>query len=329
MTAYTYSPNKPRTAANYPLIGNPHHHFYTSRDKPILMAVMHITAGLTDLVGDDSSAEGTIRYSSTTAIQASYHGIVDFDTIQDCLPDSYTAWAQGVSGHSFNSPALSLEQGLGTTNWNSIPIDRRNGIVQNAAIWWAPRVKADNIPRRLMTSRAQIDSLIAQNKPVGFTEHYVLNPESRSDAGLYKGASTYPWTQFWAFLDIELRKLGTIKPPPVVTKPPTAPAKYTTATVVSFQRLLETGADGKWGANTDNIASQMRAAAMGRAFDVRRVQAVINTRIDGAWGPNSKAALAVWVKKVQALLKVTADGDWGAKTDAAYRAFRLQFLNKF
>ena len=86
MTAYTYNPNKPKTAANYPLIGNPHHHFYTTRDLPILMGVMHITAGLTDLVGEDSSAESTIRYSSTTAIQASYHGIVDYDTIHQRTP---------------------------------------------------------------------------------------------------------------------------------------------------------------------------------------------------------------------------------------------------
>lgn len=113
------------------------------------------------------------------------------------------------------------------------------------------------------------------------------------------------------------------KPVQIVTGKPN-PKK-----VRDFQRLLETGQDGDWGKNTDSIAAVMRVAALRGRFDVKRVQAVINTKVDGAWGPNSRAALAAWVKKVQALLGVKADGAWGPITDTAYLKFRKENFMKF
>lgn len=204
MTAYTYNPGKAATAANYPLIGNPHKHFYPTRNLPVLMAVQHITAGLSDFAGADGSAESTLRYSSSTATQASYHGIVDSDSIIDCLPDTYTAWAQGVRGHNFNSPALSLEIGLLSPDWRKPPAAWVDKTIRNAARWWAPRVKKYGIPLRLMTDRNEIDRLIAARKMVGFVEHHTLDPVNRTDAGFVGGRTTFPWALLFKYIREEL-----------------------------------------------------------------------------------------------------------------------------
>lgn len=114
---------------------------------------------------------------------------------------------------------------------------------------------------------------------------------------------------------------------PSAARPPASPipsvgVSKDKAKVIEFQRILEVKKDGKWGVKTDDIAEQMRAAARGRSFNVRRVQAVINTKIDGQWGPNSRGRLGDWVKKLQHILGVTEDRDWGPKTESAYQAFR-------
>lgn len=203
--AYRYDPVKATTAANYPLIGNPHRHFYPTRNLPILMAVQHITAGSSDFDGVDTSAEGTVRYSATTATVASYHGIVDSDSIIDCLPDTYTAFAQGVRGHSFNSPALSLEIGLRSPDWRAAPKVWVDKTIRNAARWWAPRVKRYGIPLRVLTNRDEVDRLIAAGKPVGFVEHGTLDPGNRSDAGfISRGVTTFPWALLFTYIREEL-----------------------------------------------------------------------------------------------------------------------------
>ena len=201
MTSYTYNPSKPKTAANYPLIGNPYHHYYPTRNKRILMAVQHITAGSSDFDGLDGSAEATLRFSSSTATKASYHGIVDSDTIQDCLPDDYTAWAQGVSGHNFNSPGLSQELGLKSPDWTKAPQTWIDKVIRNSAKWWAPRVKKYGIPLVVQTDRAKIDRLIAADQMVGFVEHHVLDPINRSDAGYVTATkTTFPWSLLFQYI---------------------------------------------------------------------------------------------------------------------------------
>lgn len=202
---YRYQPTKAVTFTNYPLTGNPHRHYYTTRNRSVLMAVQHITAGLSDFVDDDSSAESTVRYSASTATVASYHGIVDSDSVIDCLPDSYTAFAQGVSGHNFNSTALSLEIGLRDPDWLKPPKAWVDATIRNAARWWAPRVERYGIPLRVMTDRDEIDRLLAANKPVGFVEHHVLDPFNRADAGyISRYITTFPWSLLFTYIRAEL-----------------------------------------------------------------------------------------------------------------------------
>lgn len=132
--AYTYNPGKARTAANYPLIGNPATHFYTTRNKRILGAVNHIAVTADDFSPPDTSAEAVNRYGATTTRGASWTWICDSDSILDSLPDEYTAWAQGVSGHSFNSPFLSAETGKLTTLWDVQGNARDLAILENLSL---------------------------------------------------------------------------------------------------------------------------------------------------------------------------------------------------
>lgn len=118
------------------------------------------------------------------------------------------------------------------------------------------------------------------------------------------------------------------KPPvPPAPKPPVSP--YSVATVKAWQSLMRVTADGKWGSGTDTPSANFRAAARGQAFNVKMVQAIIGTKVDGIWGPASKAALKVRTSMAQQILKVGADGVWGPATDAAYTKFRNQFYGKF
>jgi hypothetical protein len=248
---YVY--NQTVTKDRFPLLKNPDTQFYTSRNLPILMGVNHITAGATDLVGEDTSAEATQKYGMVTTRPASWHGILDSDSILDSLPDSHTAFHAGVSGHSFNSPSIGLEVGLGTTNWNGIPADHREAILQNMAIWWAPRVIKHGIPLRYVIDRDKIDYLIARRDKIGFTDHYILNPANRSDPGLYRGTNTFPRARFLDLTGLEVARLlgggAPARPPvapsvPAVTVPLKADGRLGPATITRWQWVMGTKQDG-------------------------------------------------------------------------------------
>src|SRR5687768_18399320 len=78
----------------YPLLANPRKNYYTTRKKDIGLIVIHVTAGLQDLdmSGEDLTAAKTNQYGATTSRRASWHAVVDSDSIEDSLPDGYTAF---------------------------------------------------------------------------------------------------------------------------------------------------------------------------------------------------------------------------------------------
>lgn len=120
---------------------------------------------------------------------------------------------------------------------------------------------------------------------------------------------------------------------------PTHHAAGTNPTKVhNIQVGLEVTADGKWGAQTDYRALLMRDASrahagyphnVARHFDIRVAQGVIDTKVDGVWGPKSQAALVEWVRQFQHMLGVSSDGKWGPETDTTFLTLRKQNLNKF
>lgn len=201
------------------LVSNPHQNYYKTRRKAstnqqykILMAANHITAGIDDFNPPDTSAESTAAWGATTPTKASWHAVLDSDSIIPCLPDEYTAWAQGVSGYEFNRTGLGLEIGAKSPDWNAKPDWWVEATIRNAAIWWAPRFIKYELPVRYVTSRDEVAAMLRRGEPVGFTDHWILDPNNRNDPGRHGGKNTFPREMLMQYTQEEIsRRLG---PPP-------------------------------------------------------------------------------------------------------------------
>lgn len=110
--------------------------------------------------------------------------------------------------------------------------------------------------------------------------------------------------------------------------------------VHAIQEAVEVDSDGMWGPNTDARVMRMRLAARVKCgypnnlsvsgmFDIKDVQSVIDTKVDGIWGNKSQAALVRWVKDFQKIIDVESDGLWGPKSDGRLIGLRRRHHNKF
>lgn len=206
------------------LEANPDRNFRTSRRKPILGFVMHITAGLTDYVLPDSSAEGTSKYGATTTRDASWHVTTDSDTIIPGIRDSYVAWHAGIGPTDWSHPArpyindatLGMEQGTSQVDWRRAPADWVERILRNDAVWLAPRVRKYKIPLVVVRDRDVMGDAIMAERPFGFISHAVIAPHNRRDPGMVGNpptwVDTYPWAQLFAYIREELALLDGIVP---------------------------------------------------------------------------------------------------------------------
>lgn len=174
----------------YALTANPNRHYYATRRSPILGIVLHVTAGLEDFTPPDSGAEATVRYGQSNRRPASWHGIVDSDSVIDCLPDSFTAFH--VIG--YNSSTLGLEIANRDARWAGKPSSWVDGTIANAAEWCRPRVDKYGLPVQL-ANKAQVDAAIRAGRPFGFTYHRYLDPKRRIDPG-----RDFPWEKFAALV---------------------------------------------------------------------------------------------------------------------------------
>jgi hypothetical protein len=178
---------------------NPHgDHFYRSRRRPLLAQVIHITAGLEDLdlIGPDASAERTAHYAATTERSVSWHTGSDTDGWLDLLPYSFTAF-QCVD---YNSSTAGHEISKATTDWTRMDPEVRDRMLRHAAAAIRPKLREHGIPMR-KTTAAELDRAIAAGGPaVGLLGHHELDPDRRTDPGLYGGRQTFPWSDFLAIL---------------------------------------------------------------------------------------------------------------------------------
>lgn len=255
------------------ILDNPSKNYYTTRLKTstntqykILMAVNHLAVGIDDWNPPDTSAEATAAYGATTTRQASWHGVADSDSIIPCLPDSHTAWAQGVSGYEFNRTGLALEIGARSTDWNAKPTWWVEQAIRNAAIWWAPRFMAYDLPLRYVQTRAEVDAMLRRGEPVGFTDHWRLDTSYREDPGLYEGKDTFPSDMLLEFTEQEI-DYRTPKPQfPVGRGPNVFFLGAEGADVATWQgKLVRLGylndyATGKFEASTDQATRDFQAA---------------------------------------------------------------------
>lgn len=177
---------------------NPHgEHFYRTRKRPVLAIVVHITAGLEDLQGADTSAERTAAYAASTDRSVSWHSGSDSDSFLRLLPDTYTAW----HATAYNSSTYGHEISKRDITWADEPDEWVARTLVNAAAALRPVATEYGVPARRAT-RAELDRAIAEYdrtgvaKPVGFVAHADLDPTRRSDPG-----ADFPWQTFLGLLD--------------------------------------------------------------------------------------------------------------------------------
>lgn len=284
--------------------------YYSTRKLPVLGIVLHITAGLTDTVGEDTSAESTARYGSTTTVPASWHVVVDSDSIVPCLQDRRTAWHAGAVGYNFNSPTLGIEIGLKSTDWRTLPDEHVEKILRNVAVWAAPRCIQYGIPLVLRRDRDEVQSFINLKKPFGFAYHADLSPTTRTDPGLV-GASrvdTFPLERFWAILAEEIAVRRGVPPvtTPVVN---TTINKDTTQPQNKLVGSFKLPKGHYYGLNDFTLYSHSGVRATDRPA-IKMIQKRVGVKQDGFFGARTHAA----VVQTQRASGLKADGKVGPLT---------------
>ena len=266
---------------SFPLLANPNRHFYTTRRGRILGIVLHVTAGLEDFTPPDLGAESTIRYGLSNTRAASWHGIVDSDSVIDCLPDSYTAFH--VVG--YNSTTLGLEIANRDAKWAGKPQWWVDATIANAAAWCRPRVAKYGLPVNL-ADKAEVDRCIRAGRPFGFTYHRYLDPTRRIDPG-----RDFPWQKFAAHL----------------TTPVTSAASgLRVKGPFPLPKGHWYGTDDKTDRSHSGVRAKDRTA-------VQQIQAEAGVSVDGRFGPATKRAVQAWQRRHG----LTPDGLVGAATWAA------------
>jgi hypothetical protein len=183
-------------STSYYLLDNPNPHgphHYPSRRSPLLHIVLHITAGLEDLNGDDQSAEKTARYAATTDRRVSWHASTDSDSCFYLLPASYTAF----HCKGFNGSGYGLEISKRNTRWTGMPAAWTEATLRHAARILAPVVRDHGIPLRRLT-RAQ-----ASAGQKGFLYHSDADPTRRTDPG-----ADFPLDRLFALIEAELAPIN-------------------------------------------------------------------------------------------------------------------------
>lgn len=206
---------------------------YPTRKGSVLACVMHVTAGLQDMDHDyrsDSSAEDTAKYASTTDREVSWHSGSDANSSLLLLPDEYTAF-QCIG---YNSRTIGHEISKKDVVWADEDPKWVTLTLTEAADCLRPRLKKLRIPLAHAT-KAQLDHAIATNgKPVGLTDHSILDPARRRDPG-----KDFPWVRFLAML---AQTPVPPKPQPPTPAPPAPPEeeemKYQRFIVNNHQQYL-------------------------------------------------------------------------------------------
>jgi hypothetical protein len=187
---------------------NPHKNYHDDRSPTkVQFACMHITVGNHFDTLPDASAEQTAIWGSTTDRKASWHAVVDSDSIVPCLQDKRVAWAQGVSGYTFNRPGLGLEIGTKDTDWRVKSTTWVDRTLRNAACWLAPRVIRYKLPLTNERDRNKIQTMLSAGSVAPFTSHGDLDIANRTDPGIVGSAriDTFPWGKLFQFIQEEVQ----------------------------------------------------------------------------------------------------------------------------
>jgi hypothetical protein len=159
--------------------------------------IIHTAECLADNIGEDTSAEGCANMIANRADWGSYHCLCDSDSIIEMAPWEYEVWGDTET----NNWAVHISAALRTTDWLTMPADRRERVYRNMATCAAKFVrhmagKGISVPLRRITGAE------ARARVPGFCAHGDSGI-SRSDPGVH-----FDWALFFRYTQEALNNGG-------------------------------------------------------------------------------------------------------------------------
>lgn len=174
---------------------------------PPIWITVHTAESFADLIGADMGAENVAAYFARSTTAASYHTIVDSDSIVHLLPSGLDELPVHVAYHcaSGNTGNLGLAFACRSIEWTTMPADYRRRMLGNGAIVTADWIRVHDVP----LDRVTLEQFRA-GVP-GITGHGIVQPEDRSDPGLATvfQPSLFPWDEFF---ELVLERLDGTQP---------------------------------------------------------------------------------------------------------------------
>lgn len=164
--------------------------FYPGRRGRARIISLHTGEIAQDVDGTDLSAERIARYFTRSTRPASYHEVVDSDSVVELLPHGYTAFS--VVG--WNSVQWSLSFATRTVDWSG---DSRDAaMLRRGAVRVAARCVQLGIPPVERSKRE------VEGGAWGLVRHSTMDPGRRSDPG-----DKFPMSTFLSLVRREIERL--------------------------------------------------------------------------------------------------------------------------
>lgn len=150
--------------------------------------IIHTSESVLDVIGPDSTAEDCAAFISIRSDFGCYHDIVDSDSIIEMFPFEWEAWHDSET----NNWSVGISAACRTTDWLTMPADRREKFYRNLA-WCAAdfvkymKTKGITVPLRRITGTE------ARNRVPGFCAHGDSGI-SRTDPG-----KDFDWAKFFKY----------------------------------------------------------------------------------------------------------------------------------
>lgn len=161
--------------------------------------IIHTSESVLDNIGPDATAEDCAAFIRRRADHGCYHDLVDSDSIIEMYPFEWETWHDSET----NNWSVGISAACRTTDWATMPADRREKFYRNLA-WCAAdfvkymKTKGITVPLKRITGEQ------ARNRVPGFCAHGDSGI-SRTDPG-----KDFDWTKFFKYTQEALS--GAVKP---------------------------------------------------------------------------------------------------------------------
>ena len=186
---------------------------YRDGAVPQLGGVDHIGAGFQDDNPTDLGAENLTAYGLNPAnTRASWNAAGDSNTICLLAPPDTRPWQHGVTGapYDLNSWGIGYEDGIQSTNWDALPEPKRTAHLRMRAAFWALFFGDPDLGWELKYTDTP-DAVwwhIANGRSWGLTQHGIMDPANRTDAGLVyrdgRRVNTFPYDEMLPMIREEM-----------------------------------------------------------------------------------------------------------------------------